>query len=145
MYLTPGSYDQDVKTTSLWADLIYGLYINVHIIRKINILYNTPIRILYSSHFSGIFARGSCRACIEIKKNHYVALSINMLSSAKSGPGTGLLLSRKCLSHDTTYFRTFVRTFESRVVSWLSHSRENNRPVHGHFPTTGSLKPVFDR
>ena len=33
-------------------------------------------------------------------------------SSANSCPGTGLLLSRECLSHVTTYFPTFVRTFE---------------------------------
>ena len=38
-----------------------------------------------------------------------------ILNSAKTGPVTGLLLSRECLSHDTTYFRTFVRTFESML------------------------------
>ena len=31
------------------------------------------------------------------------------------GPGTGLLLSRECLSHDTTYFPTSARTFESML------------------------------
>ena len=38
-----------------------------------------------------------------------------ILSSAKSGPGTGLLLSHECLSHDTTYFPTSVRTLESML------------------------------
>ena len=36
-------------------------------------------------------------------------------SSAKSGPGNGLLLSHECSSHVTIYFRTFVRTLESMV------------------------------
>ena len=38
-----------------------------------------------------------------------------ILSSDKNGPGTGLLLSRECSSHVTTYFRTFVWTFESML------------------------------
>ena len=42
------------------------------------------------------------------------------------GPGTGLLLSRECLSHDTIYFPMSARTIESSyVVSWLEHSRSN--------------------
>ena len=53
-----------------------------------------------------------------------------ILSSAKSGSGTDRSLSRECSSHVTTYFRTFVRTFESTcLVSWFKHSRE--RPVPG--------------
>ena len=31
------------------------------------------------------------------------------------GQGTGLLLSRECLSHDKTYFRMSARTFESMM------------------------------
>ena len=31
------------------------------------------------------------------------------------GPGSGLLLSRECLSHVTTYIPTFVRTLESML------------------------------
>ena len=38
-----------------------------------------------------------------------------ILSSAKSGLGTGQLLSRECSSHVTTYFRTFVRSFENML------------------------------
>ena len=59
------------------------------------------------------------------------SVGTKVLSSAKSGASTGLLLSRECSSHVTTYFRTFVGTIESILVSWLKHSRGSNRLVSG--------------
>ena len=37
------------------------------------------------------------------------------LHSLVTGPGTGLLLSRECLSHDRIYYRMSTRTFESML------------------------------
>ena len=46
------------------------------------------------------------------------------------GPGTGLLLSRKCSCHDKTYFRMSARTFESML--W--------RLLRGAVQSGGNLK-----
>ena len=51
-----------------------------------------------------------------------------ILSSAESGPGTAYCFHRECSSHVTTYFRTFVRTFESML------RRGSNRSVPGPRP-----------
>ena len=52
---------------------------------------------------------------------------IFILSSAMSGPGSGILLSRECSSHVTT---SNVRAdIQKYVVSWFKHSWESNRPV----------------
>ena len=44
-----------------------------------------------------------------------IPFTMASLYSESSDAGTGLLHSRECLSHDTTYFRMSARTFESML------------------------------
>ena len=48
------------------------------------------------------------------------------------GPGTGLSLSRECLSHDTTYFSNVLTNIRKYVVTWLEHFRESDRRYPNH-------------
>ena len=106
-----------------FRSLAKGIHRELHASRVTWHVFTFWVQALYWPHAWRCEAWGHCK--------RYFESHCSIQSSATSGPGTAYYFQAECSSHVTTYFRTFVWTFESMLWRGSNIQRENNRPVLG--------------